>query len=150
MSTALFPARSLAKILAFTMALTACQPDSHPLSTDGESLRVTKITTAAPDPLSGDADKFSGSCNSWSLTAKQAEEFFRLSTPIDARTYHHEYDTSRCMITGRLAKDGKSWDFKINGGAKATWSDGETTRYFGCRVASCEPLVVFMQDDATP
>ena len=95
--------------------------------------------------MSGDSKKFPDQCNTWMLDHDQAEAFFRLGVPIDARTYVHEYDTSRCMIEGELIEDGVTWDFRINGGAKAYWTQGDSVRYFGCTAPGCEELVIFMQ-----
>lgn len=81
-------------------------------------------------------------CKAWSLTAKQAEQFFLLSKEIDARTYHHTYDTAPCKIDGRVKSGTRVWTFTINGAAKARWVDGETIRYLGCEVEGCASLVM--------
>lgn len=96
--------------------------------------------------MSSGLDEFPGQCGNWSLTKAQAERFFRLSKPVDARTYVHDYDTSRCMVTGRLMHAGTSWDLTINGGAKGYWSRKGEVRYFGCVSSGCEKLSAFMQE----
>ena len=123
-------------------ALTACQSGSRPPSSDTSGLQVTSVSAAAPDPSSSDAGRFPGDCDRWGLTAAQAEAFFALSTELDASAYHHDYDTSRCMIAGQLVEDGRQWEFRINGAAKGYWSDGTHMRYFGCTDAACDPLVL--------
>lgn len=142
MSTTRFPARQLVKGLVFMTMLTACQSGSRPPSSDDHSTQVTSVSAAVADATASDAGRFPGACDGWSLTAAQAEAFFALSTEVDARTYHHEYDTSRCMIPGELVDNGRHWAFQINGVAKGYWSDGATMRYFGCAAPACEPLVL--------
>lgn len=94
------------------------------------------------DPESSDAGEFPGACDDWSLTKVQAEVFFTLGEEMGARGYHHDYETSRCMITGELVSGGQTWRFKINGAAKGYWAKGGRTRYFGCDSSACEPLVL--------
>lgn len=95
-----------------------------------------------PDPSSSDARRFPGLCEGWALTPEQVETFFTLSSEMDSRAYHHEFDTAPCMIEGELVDDGRQWAFHINGAAKGYWSDGGDTRYFGCTAAACDSLVL--------
>ena len=95
-----------------------------------------------PDPSSSDAERFPRLCEGWALTPEQVETFFALSSEMDSRAYHHEYDTAPCMIEGGLVDDGRQWAFHINGAAKDYWSDGSDTRYFGCTAAACDALVL--------
>jgi len=100
------------------------------------------VSAAIPDPSSSEAGRFPDACDDWSLTAEQVETFFALSAELDASSYHHEYETSPCMIEGELVDGGYAWTFQINGASKGYWSDGNQTRYFGCPEAECEPLVL--------
>lgn len=49
------------------------------------------------------------------------------------------------MIEGELTVDEVAWIFRINGGAKAYWMQGDSVRYFGCTAPECDALVIFMQ-----
>ena len=122
--------------------LTACQPGSRLPSSELSGLRVTAVSAAIHDPNSADASRFPDACDHWTLTPEQVETFFTLSTELDARAYHHEYEVSPCMIEGELVDSSRAWTFQINGAAKGFWSNGSQTRYFGCPDAECEPLVL--------
>ena len=82
-------------------------------------------------------------CRKWSVSAAQAEEFFALSEEVDGRTFHHEFDTAPCKVTGALEARGREWTFSINGAAKAKWSNGQDVLYFGCSKPACKPLVLW-------
>ncbi|MDN5780467.1 MAG: hypothetical protein L0H23_00350 [Luteimonas sp.] len=77
------------------------------------------------------------------MTARQAEQFFKLGERIDERRYHHDFDTAPCMITGTVDAGGRVWEFSINGAAKAKWRDGDEVRYFGCTVPECADLAMW-------
>lgn len=128
-------------MLAALTTLTGCESGSRPPSSD-DQLAVTSVSAAAVDHSAGDATRFPDACDHWSLTETQVEAFFALSSEVDSRIYHHDYETSRCMITGELIDNDRRWTFRINGAAKGYRSDGSTTRYFGCTASECEPLVL--------
>lgn len=105
-------------------------------------VQVVSIHPTVVDPSTGGSDRAPDDCGRWSLTPAQAETFFALSAEVDARIYHHDYETSRCMIKGELMFEGQRWDFQINGASKAYWSNGISTRYFGCDASGCESLAL--------
>lgn len=126
------------------MALAACQPDFRPPSSEGsQGINVTRISTTAVDPTASAQEGAPGICREWKLTAEQAENFFALSKEIDGRTFVHEYDTAPCKITGTVKALGHTWDFTINGAAKAMWKSGDEIRYLGCDAPACDPLVLW-------
>lgn len=85
-------------------------------------------------------------CRDWHLDAEQAERFLTLSREIEARTYHHDYDTAPCKVTGSAYAWGQAWQLSINGAAKATLKRGNEVKYFGCQDHQCESLVMWMPD----
>lgn len=111
-------------------------------STRYRDVQVLEIAATALDSSASMQDGAEEYCKTWHLTAQQAELFFALSKEVDARTYHHTYDTSPCKIDGRVKSGGRVWQFTINGAAKARWVDGETTRYLGCELEACASLVM--------
>ena len=126
------------------MAIAACQAGSPLSSSDARPVvQVLEISGVMRD-LSASQVGAPEICEDWSLTKIQVEEFFALSKDIDARTFHHDYDTAPCKIVGTAMIDGGVREFEINGAAKATWSDGETRHYLGCDASTCEPLVLWM------
>lgn len=88
-------------------------------------------------------------CRSWALTADQVEMFFKLSTEYEEFPYSQFYQLP-CAITGRLSDGRTAWDFRINAGATAIWTNGKEKRYFGCMAAACESLVLLMPDGMDP
>lgn len=88
-------------------------------------------------------------CRSWSFNEAQVASFFKLSKEYDENPYNLFYQVP-CSIAGELQVDGQIWQFKINGGATATWSHEGVTRYWGCSVAECEPLVLIATDFMDP
>lgn len=131
-------------MLAFKMAIAACQPNSpQPSSSSSATVQVLELSGPAYDSSASQVGA-PDICVGWSLTRGQAEEFFALSRAIDARTYHHEYDTAPCKIVGTARIGGEIREFEINGAAKATWVDGENRHYLGCDVPACERLVLWM------
>lgn len=95
------------------------------------------------DPSASAQEGAPGICRSWAMTAAQAERFFLLSERIDARRYHHDFDTAPCMISGVLGSDGRAWKFSINGAAKAVLRNGNDTHYVGCMASECSELVMW-------
>lgn len=130
-------------MLIFTMVLVACQPVSRPPSSDSPAVRVIAIAPVALDPSASAQEGAPQMCQAWSVSAPQAEAFFALSEEVDGRTFHHEYDTAPCKVTGTLQANGREWAFSINGAAKATWSSGQEVLYFGCTAPACRPLVLW-------
>jgi hypothetical protein len=106
---------------------------------------VVSVLDIAPpryDPAGarGDGPALAADCRQWSLTRRQAENYFRLSKPVTlAET--HAFDTLPCTISGTLRADGRTWTFEINAGATAIWRSGTELRMFGCTDLACAPLV---------
>ena len=88
-------------------------------------------------------------CKAWRLDVADVEQLFQLSEHYDSNPYHLYYQVS-CAITGQLFWDGRSWDFAIDGGGTATWTNGSETRYLGCAAPACEPYVMLLTDMMSP
>lgn len=124
------------------LTLTACM--AAPTSDRSKiKVEVTKISKAVFNEIQAASYDPADLCESWSLTATQAEEFFAISEAIDSPAYNHEYDTAPCNITGTLVEAGHIWQFEINGAAKARLTSGKDERYVGCRKSACKKLVLW-------
>ena len=129
--------------------LPACSSPSRPHPrADAPAIEVLESGASHYDPAGarGDGPALAADCKRWSLTRQQAETFFRHSRPI-ADGGGHEYYALPCHIAGRLRAEGRTWDFRINAAATATWSSGDDIRRLGCAARECEPLVLLMPDD---
>ena len=144
MNTTKFHGKLLAKALVCTTALAALQLDSHPRSSD--QIKVLRLSKVQQDFTASAQKGAPRICWKWQLTKAQAEAFFRLSKPIDYRTYIHEYDTAPCKVTGTLNRNGETWSFSINGAAKASLTRGGKRIHIGCNVAACAELVMWVYD----
>ena len=119
--------------------ITACH--SRPMSPG-----AVRVLSASPTQIEPTASAQEGApeiCNTWKLTESQAGRFFALSKEIDSQTYHHTYDTAPCKVVGRVSSAGETWQFTINGAAKAKWVRGDAIRYFGCEAVECGSLVLW-------
>jgi hypothetical protein len=96
------------------------------------SMQLPRLDTATAD---GEALE---DCKAWALTNEEAEAFFAMSRPVDARTFDEEYEDAPCAITGTVHSEGEDWAFSINGASKATLRSGDTVRYVGCDLRECE------------
>lgn len=94
-------------------------------------------------------DVLQGACQAWRLSAPQVERFFQLSEQYSANPYSGFYQIP-CSVSGQLHAEGKTWTFEINGGATATWRAEGETRYWGCSVEECGPLVLMPTDFMAP
>lgn len=93
-------------------------------------------------PASPDAGE-AAACGAWSLDAKQAEAFFRLSRTLGEGELH-DFDWLPCSIRGRLRAEGREWMFEINAAGTSTWRSGNEMRLLGCDRAECEAYVILM------
>lgn len=124
----------------------------HVQSTDGgqpASSSPEVIEVAAAEYMGEAGDPLENACRDWRLSRDQVAEFFRLSRRYEQSPYAGFYQLP-CSISGKLRSEGVTWDFTIGGGAAATWSHDGQTRYFGCNVDACEPLVLLPADDMDP
>jgi len=127
------------------MVMTGCLSASPRPSSD-PSVRVVEVH--APIHLGVDGAEGSA-CAAWQLDATQVEQFFRLSEEFEESPYAMFYQLP-CKITGRLISEGQSWDFSIDGGGTAVWTDHGRTRHWGCSAKACEPLVLLRTDMMSP
>jgi len=88
------------------------------------------------DPASANLEELED-CQGWALTSEDAQAFFAMSHPVDARTWDAEHEAP-CAITGIVHSDGMDWEFSINGASKATWRSGNAVRYLSCDSRECE------------
>lgn len=88
-------------------------------------------------------------CGEWTLDAEAAGRFFALATEYPQMPAQGFYQLP-CNIDGAVQADGKRWDFSINAAGTAVWKSGDVTRYFGCSMAACAPLVLLMPDNGEP
>ncbi|GAB3093135.1 hypothetical protein [Lysobacter terrae] len=140
--------------IAFLILLPACRPSSHspdptavtPPAPLIEGVIVTAISRVEVDTTASAQEDAATSCLKWTLTGKQAEELISLSREIDERTYHHDYDTAPCKIGGLVRRQGRTWQFTINGAAKVMLKRGNEVKYLGCEAQGCESLVMSMPD----
>lgn len=72
-----------------------------------------------------------------------------LSTEYEELPYAQFYQLP-CAIRGRLDQNGRNWNFTVNAGATAVLTNGKDERFFGCRAAGCEALVLMMPDGMDP
>lgn len=136
-----FGAKLLAsQVLVIAVVLIGYSPDSR---ADGAEVRITDIATANYNGAAGDA--LQDVCQAWHLV----ERFFQLSEPYPSNPYSAFYQLP-CSVSGKLQAEGKTWTFQINGGATATWRAEDETRYWGCSVEECEPLVLMSTDSMNP
>jgi len=89
------------------------------------------------DTASADVDAVDG-CKAWALTSEEAEAFFAMSHPVDARTWDEDYEDAPCAIGGTVRSDGIDWQFSINGAHKAVLRSKDDVRYLGCDSRECE------------
>lgn len=115
----------------------------------GVSGQVWIIDVGEPRYGGESGDPLEAACHEWRLTGAQVAEFFRLSRQYEKRPYAGFYHLP-CSISGKLRSEGVTWRFTIDGGGMATWSNGGQTRYFGCSVDACEPLVLLPADGMDP
>lgn len=140
--------------VAFLILLPSCRPSSHspepsaqaPRAPLKEGVIVTAISVAEVDPTASAKTDAAG-CRQWTLTASQAEDLISLSREIDARTYRHDYDTAPCKIGGLVRREGRTWQFAINGAA-VVLKRGNDVKYLACEAKGCESLVLRMPDQS--
>jgi len=89
------------------------------------------------DTASVDVDAIDG-CKEWALTREEAEAFFAMSHPVDARTWSEDYEDAPCAIGGTMHSEGVDWQFSINGAHKAVLRSKGDVRYLGCDSRECE------------
>ena len=126
--------------------LVACQPASPHLSSD-HAVRVTRVAAAQYEGAAGDGEE--AACLGWRLDPSQVERFFELSERFEENPYEAFYQVP-CSVSGELQAEGRSWRFRINGGATATWSSGDEVRYWGCSEKECGALVLLATDLMEP
>ena len=108
------------------------------------------ITSVAPPRYGGaGGDGLQDACHAWHLSAQQVGRFFQLSDPYQSHPYSRFYQLP-CSVSGELEAEGKTWRYEINGGATALWRAEGETRYWGCSVEECEPLVLMPTDFMDP
>ena len=150
-----FPTRLLAKALACTplllsLSLSACSSHPAPAADGKTALQVLSTTPAQlmDHPESG-GKGFPDACNAWQLSREQVAQFFAAATEYPELP-HRSFDHLPCEITGTLIAHGERWHYRINAAGTATWTADGPTRYFGCSVATCAPLVLSMPDNGEP
>ena len=138
-----------AKLLASQVLVIAAMLIGYSLDSCADGVEA-RITGLAPANYSGAvADPLQDACQAWGLSAQQVERFFQLSEPYPSSPYSGFYQLP-CSVSGELQAEGKAWTFEINGGATATWRAEDETRYWGCNVEECEPLVLMPTDSMNP
>lgn len=110
-------------------------------------VRVTRVAAAKYEGVVGGSEQ--AACDGWRLGARQVERFFRLSEHYEESPYSAFYQVP-CSISGELQAEGRSWIFQINGGATATWTNGDEVRYWGCSDERCADLVLLATDLMDP
>ncbi|MEG3193764.1 hypothetical protein SNE32_16205, partial [Lysobacter sp. D1-1-M9] len=128
------------------MMMTGCLSASPRPSSDPA---VQVIEVRAPVPLGSEGRVDGAACAAWQLDVAQVEQFFRLSEEFEESPYAMFYQLP-CKVTGRLVSEGQSWNFSIDGGGTAVWTDQGRTRYWGCSAEACEPLVLLRTDMMSP
>jgi Uri superfamily endonuclease len=86
-------------------------------------------------------------CQSWGLTAEQAERFFSLSDEYLEGHFRLFYWLP-CNVNGVLESEGRKWNFSINQAASGIWRDGDTIKLWGCSADECKSLNLMMPDDS--
>jgi hypothetical protein len=130
--------------------LPACSNSRPHPRAEPRAIEVLEIGASEYDPTGarGDGPTLAADCKRWSLTRQQVETFFRHSQPI-ADGAGNAFYALPCHIAGRLRAEGRTWDFRINAAATATWTSGEDIRWLGCTARECESLVLLMPDDGS-
>ncbi|WDS35279.1 hypothetical protein [Pseudoxanthomonas sp.] len=105
-----------------------------------EAAVYTPEVGRAPDPA------LEASCKAWALDRAGVARFFAASREYPDGTQDAFYWLP-CTISGQLQAEGRTWDYRINAAATATWTSGDVVRTFGCTAAACAPLVLLMPDD---
>jgi len=107
---------------------------------------VTEISRVESDTAATAKAGNAATCQQWTLTAAQAEQLLSLSHEIDERAYRHDYDTAPCKIAGLVRREGRTWQFTINGAAKTVLKRGNDVKYLACDAQGCEPLAMRTPD----
>lgn len=85
-------------------------------------------------------------CDSWNLTARQIEQFFKLSREYQEGQEHIEYsktfDWAHCNIVGTLKADNAEWRFEINASGAAEWRSQNRVRTWGCTDPKCRQYLI--------
>ena len=111
---------------------------------------VLEIAPSVYQPSAGQqrADSEASACRAWTLSAQQAEAFFKLSTPLPEGALN-DFSWLPCTINGRLSAEGVEWTFQINAAGTSTWRAGGETLLLGCADRACEPFVILMPDSVS-
>lgn len=112
------------------------------------SIEVIELVPSRYDPP-GESHPRAGeaaTCRAWTLDAREAAEFFRLSRPL-AEGELHDFDWLPCSISGRLRAEGREWTFEINAGATSIWRGDGETRLLGCDRDGCGQYVILAPTD---
>ena len=137
----------LAACLAAMLLATACAGPAQRHSDSSLDIHVLEISPADYHGPSG--HPLQEACRSWTLSTRQVESFFQLSDTYPEVPYSRFYQVG-CGISGQLRAEGRRWTFAINGGGTATWHAGGVTRYFGCSISGCSPLLLLPSDGMEP
>lgn len=140
-------------MLLLMMLLSACRStasNDSPLTNAASpiSIEVVELAPSRYDPP-GESHPRAGeaaTCRAWTLDAREAAEFFRLSRPL-AEGELHDFDWLPCSISGRLRAEGREWTFEINAGATSIWRGGGETRLLGCDRDGCGQYVILAPTD---
>lgn len=140
--------RTASLVAATSLSLLSCSSAPPPgLAIVDAGPQVISVALPRYDGPPGDA--LQDACQAWELSAQQVERFFQLSEPYSSNPYSGFYQLP-CSVSGELQAEGKAWTFEINGGGTATWRAKEETRYWGCSVEECGPLVLMPTDSMNP
>lgn len=85
-------------------------------------------------------------CESWELSTKQIEEFFKLSREYQEGQEYVEYsktfDWAHCSIIGTLEAENSEWNFEINASGAAEWRNENAVRTWGCADPKCKAFLI--------
>lgn len=140
------------RVIAILLGIAASVVTARSAPVDGvrspePALRVTKMEPAHYAGTAGGDEAVA--CGNWRLSTLDVERFFQLSDRYEESPYSLFYQAP-CSISGALQAQGRTWRFRLDGGATATWTGGGETRHWGCSARECEPLVLLASDGMDP
>ena len=88
---------------------------------------TSKITNI--QVLEKGADSSIAFCKDFSLTSKQAIDFFKRSREVEINEFHNNYEYLPCYVKGTLNKNNKECKFTIRAGGTAELTCNDKTGY---------------------